>query len=332
MTAEELEIYIRQDTELEKQCRQSMDTDAVTGEVFWKNRTKANNAYILESRDFMKPDEKIVVTRQDRFNAVRAHKHDYIELCYVWSGICYQTIEGKRITTEKGDVCIFDTQAVHSIGAAGENDILINILMRKEFFDTAFLSRMTRQGIVAEFLADAVTQSRKKEHYLYFSAHKNERIHQLMEQIMIEYFSRDIGMSEVLESYVNILFTELLRTLRNESREKDVTSKEVQILELLSYIENNYETCTLPEMGKTFGMHGNYLTALLKEKTGRSFVEHVQEQRLKKAVALLEDTDIPVSELIQLCGYNNLNFFYRKFKKAMGCTPAQYRREKGKAD
>ena len=48
-------------------------------------------------------------------NKVRAHKHDYIELCYVWSGICYQTIEGKAVTTEKGDVCIFDTHAVHSI-------------------------------------------------------------------------------------------------------------------------------------------------------------------------------------------------------------------------
>lgn len=37
-------------------------------------------------------------------------------------------------------------------------------------------------------------------------------------------------------------------------------------MELLSYIEKNYETCTLTQMGKVFGMHGNYLTALLKEK------------------------------------------------------------------
>ena len=98
-------------------------------------------------------------------------------------------------------------------------------------------------------------------------------------------------------------------------------------LELLSYIEKNYETCTLPEMGKAFGMHGNYLTALLKEKTGRSFVEHVQEQRLKKARMLLETTELPLSELIPLCGYNNMNFFYRKFREAEGCTPAQYRKE-----
>ena len=37
-----------------------------------------------------------------------------IELCYLWSGSCSQTIEGKKIVTSEGDICIFDTQAVHA--------------------------------------------------------------------------------------------------------------------------------------------------------------------------------------------------------------------------
>ena len=99
-----------------------------------------------------------------------------------------------------------------------------------------------------------------------------------------------------------ILFTELLRTLRNVSGENDSMAVEVQVLELLAYIEENYEQCTLSDMGKAFGMHGNYLTAFLKEKTGRSFVEHVQEQKLKKARALLENTDIPIASLYLSAG------------------------------
>ena len=63
-------------------------------------------------------------------------------------------------------MCIFDTQAVHSIEPGGENDILVNILMSREFFDSAFLSRMPRQGIVSEFLAESVTKSRKKQQAL----------------------------------------------------------------------------------------------------------------------------------------------------------------------
>mgnify|MGYP000435342122 FL=1 len=58
----------------------------------------------------MAPGEKIVVSRQDRYVKVLPHQHDYIELCYLWSGSCSQTIEGKKIVTSEGDVCIFDTQ------------------------------------------------------------------------------------------------------------------------------------------------------------------------------------------------------------------------------
>ena len=141
-----------------------------------------------------------------------------IELCYLWSGSCSQTIEGKKIVTSEGDVCIFDTQAVHAIEAGGENDILVNILMSRESFDTAFLSRMPRQGIVSEFLAESVTRSRKKKHYLYFKTHGNNRVGEIMEQIISEYYARDIGMEEVMESYVIILFTEL----QNEQKKKGV--------------------------------------------------------------------------------------------------------------
>ena len=327
MNREELERLLRQYTEQEKRFLKSRSPETVSRTEVWSQYGREADAYIFESRHFMAPEEKIVVTRQDRFNEVLPHKHDYIELCYVWSGICEQTIEGREVRAGQGDVCIFDTRAVHSIRAAGENDILVNILMRKEFFDAAFLSRLTGRGIVSSFLVDAVTESRKKERYLYFPSHGNPRVAQVMTAIISEYFTRDIGMEEVLESYIVILLTELLRTLRDSSRET-ADAQEVQILELLDYIEKHYETCTLGGMAEHFGMNGNYLTTLLKEKTGRSFVEHVQEQRLNKAKALLENSDISVADLIPLCGYNNLNFFYKKFREAEGCTPAQYRKNK----
>lgn len=327
MNKKELDHYLRQTTPREKEILKGIPLEELRRQDTCRFAKSGQGTYLFEESLFMAPGEKIVVSRQDRYAEVLPHHHDYIELCYMWSGSCSQTIEGRKIITGEGDVCIFDTQAVHSIEAGGENDILVNILMSREFFDTAFLSRMPRQGIVSEFLADSVTKSRKKQHYLYFKAHKNSRVREIMEQIMTEYYTGDIGMEEIMESYMIILFTELLRIWRDETKKKASVSREVQILELLAYIEKNYETCTLPEMGKAFGMHGNYLTALLKEKTGRSFVEHVQEQRLKKARMLLETTELPLSELIPLCGYNNMNFFYRKFREAEGCTPAQYRKK-----
>lgn len=281
---------------------------------------------LLKMDEFIPPGDNIGIHRQDRFSAVMPHRHDFIELAYMWSGSCTQEIEGHKQKSIEGDVCIFDTQAVHSYGYTGENDIVVNILMRREFFDTAFLTRLSSQGILGEFLVDSVTRSRKKRHYLYFGTHGNEKVRLLMEQILEEYAEQDLGNRQILESYMVILFTELLRSMREESQGETKDGKaQIQVWELLSYIEKNFEDCTLKKMGEYFGFNGNYLTGLLKERTGKSFVEHVQEQKMRKACMLLENTQMPIQEIVALCGYANQNFFYKKFRKTIGSTPAEYR-------
>lgn len=332
MTHEELDLFLHGFTEQEKENLQKGTVDFDNPRIhreYSKYSTMDKGAYLFEGDYFMNPYENIGVNRQDRFVDIKPHAHNYIELNYVWSGTCVQTIQGRKVVSQQGDVCIFDTSVVHSIEKAGEKDIILNILMRKEFFASAFLARMTKQGILSQFLMEAVSRSQQKKHYLYFPAHNNHRVRKIMEEILLEYYNKDLGVQEVLDSYMVILFTELLRTYRDASKEKEKdVSHNVQILSVLSYIEENYEHCTLSQMAKYFGFNGAYLTNLLKEKTGRSFVEHVQEQRLNKAKVLLENTDLPVTEIVTMCGYNNMNFFYKKFREAVGSTPGDYRKSR----
>ena len=166
MNREELDRYLRKITPREKEILKGISLEELHRQDTCRFAKAGQGTYLFEESLFMAPGEKIVVSRQDRYVEVLPHQHDYIELCYLWSGSCSQTIEGKKIVTGEGDVCIFDTQAVHSIEPGGENDILVNILMSREFFDSAFLSRMPRQGIVSEFLAESVTKSRKKQQAL----------------------------------------------------------------------------------------------------------------------------------------------------------------------
>ena len=91
-------------------------------------------------------------------------------------------------------------------------------------------------------------------------------------------------------------------------------------------MEKNYLTCTLSQVAEQFGFHPVYLTTVLKEKTGKSFVEHIQNQRLSQAVNLLLRTDLTVAEIVDQVGYSNVDFFYRKFRQAYGCTPGEYRK------
>lgn len=42
---------------------------------------------------------------------------------------------------------------------------------------------------------------------------------------------------------------------------------------------------------------------------------------------LLENTNIPIYEIASEIGYNNLNFFYKKFKKYFNVTPQKFRED-----
>ena len=316
MTPQELNIFLKEYTETELE-----------------NLERGRAIFFLGDhgvyRDdvFLKPGENIGVVRNSRFAPVAEHSHNYIEMNYVWSGSCVQTVEGVRVETRKGDFCMMDTAAVHAIGECGAEDIVVNLLMRKEFFDTGFFTRMTKSGILSGFLINAVTEQKNREHFLKISTQENPYIHEIMTRILCEYYGEDVGRQEMIDSYMVILFTELLRCYRSVSAAENGRYRGGEtLLDILAYMEKNSAQCTLQETAEHFGFHPVYLTTLLKEKTGRGFTEHIQQQRLLKARMLLQRTELPVGEIVAETGYSNVNFFYKKFKEASGCTPLEYRR------
>ncbi len=318
MTREELEKKLTAYTETEKRYIREGPDGTVD--------TESSKPEELKEGNFLRPGENIGIVRQDRFRPVSTHKHNYIELNYVWSGWCVQTVKGRQIVTRKGDICLMDPQAEHSVGVCGEHDIIVNLLMSKKYFDSGFFSRMSGNGIMSRFLLNAVTKQRNREHFLMFPTSESSRVPGIMEEILLEYYGDDLGRQEVLDSYMIILFTEMLRSFRDVSQTEG-SREGISVGEILSYMEKHYRDCTLQETADAFGFHPVYLTTALKEKTGKSFVEHLQSQRINQARRLLLRTDLTVADIAGEVGYSNVEFFYRKFRQAEGCTPKEYRKQ-----
>ena len=330
MRPEELDLYLRKytDKELFFLSGKRNDKDRVYEKYEMTDQDNGNRfkTYIFEDDYFLSSYENIGINKQDRFTPIYPHRHNYIEIIYVWSGTCIQIINDTKVEFTQGDVCILDTRTIHSVEKAGENDIIVNVLIRKEFFAAAFFNRMTKQGILAEFLINAMAKGQKTKQYLMFKTQGSTKFSGLMKDILCEYYCNDFGKREVMESYIIILFAELLRIYRENPVHSDEPKKsDRKLFDILEYIENHYEDCTLSSVAQHFGFNEKYLTMLLKSRTGRSFVEHLQEQKLNRAKLLLMNTNLPVTEIITLCGYNNTNFFYKKFRISENCTPAEYR-------
>lgn len=64
---------------------------------------------------------------------------------------------------------------------------------------------------------------------------------------------------------------------------------------------------------------------LIKQRTGKTFIEFVNELRLGYATRKLIETNDCVSEICFTCGFNNISNFNRLFKRRQNCTPSEFR-------
>ncbi len=94
-----------------------------------------------------------------------------------------------------------------------------------------------------------------------------------------------------------------------------------------NYIDTHFANITLTQAAKYFGFNPNYFSNMVKRKTGKSFVDHVDERRMQEARNLLAQPDISLKEIIARVGYSSKSFFYKKFNQYYHQTPATMREE-----
>jgi AraC family transcriptional regulator, melibiose operon regulatory protein len=271
-------------------------------------------------------DENISISQQPYDSVIPLHMHDYIEIMFVYRGTCEVTIKGKKINLNKGNLILINKEIPHSVAAITKQDIVINIILKQDYLSPSFLRRLTQKSIISQFMIESIVSHRNQNQFLIFRPEDRTKVMEIMENIMCEFFDRDFCSDEIIDSYLIVLFSTLIRNNNNVTRYEAVNNHNiVPLLDFLKYIEDNYRDCSLVKMGQTFGFNPNYLSTLLKKGTGKSFKELLQIQRLNQAALYLSNSELAIPEIAQEVGYSSLTFFYKKFKELFNETPHRYK-------
>lgn len=106
-------------------------------------------------------------------------------------------------------------------------------------------------------------------------------------------------------------------------------SSNASVLEdVIHYIDHNYfRNITLENIAPLFGYNSSYLGKLFTKKIGESFNSYLERTRIERSKELLvQEEDMKVYSIAEQVGYRNVDYFYLKFKKYVGQTPAEFRR------
>jgi len=94
------------------------------------------------------------------------------------------------------------------------------------------------------------------------------------------------------------------------------------------FIDANYGQAelSLEEVSSSVGISPGYLSRLLKQETGLSFIEYITRVRITNAIQLMSDPAMKIYEVAEAVGYQSQHYFSRAFKKVFGRPPVEYRK------
>jgi len=99
-----------------------------------------------------------------------------------------------------------------------------------------------------------------------------------------------------------------------------------RVHKLMNYIQQNFrEEITLQQAASVSGLQIHSFCRFFKTLTNRTFSDFLNQVRIGFAGKLLQQSDLPVTQIALECGYTNISYFNRCFKKINKISPKEYR-------
>ena len=107
-----------------------------------------------------------------------------------------------------------------------------------------------------------------------------------------------------------------------------VETKSVLFDSMLNYVQFNFmNEITIRDIAQACACSQSTVCHVFKQYTGKSIKKYIDNLRINQAKRLLSTSDLPINRIAQLCGFSNINCFPTAFKKQIGISPTEYRRQ-----
>ena len=263
----------------------------------------------LRAQDFIRADRNIEMEKLFRYVHIPAHRHDFVELVFVFSGTCTHTVEGQSFQQCAGSFTIVNSFTSHELVAAPDC-LCLTTKVRMDTFREFHIPNLPLLAVPVCFDCGD-------------DAFMRDMLLTIYEQQTNEACYHDEIVSLLLQSvliYCMQNFRDTVKFLYAGTR------LEGRMLEIMNYMFENYQNITLRGLAHHFGYSEPYLCKLFREETGSTFTQILRDFKLKQAKKLLQTTDKKLNEICDDIGYSDTTQFIRDFKQQYGNTPAKYRK------
>ena len=250
---------------------------------------------------------------------IPVHWHDELEIIYVKSGFLTVSISGESYIGKPGDAFVVSPGNLHLMGSdTGAVDYY------------TFLFPLKNLSFRADDLLEDKLLEPLNSGHLMINPRINDTAKELCEQLIEVYAAKNDESESQLTAQIKtkIILLQFILEMWKKGFiiENDTSGRNTVEKEMVSYIQQNYTgKISLKEFGEQFHLSEKYISRYFKEHFHITLSQYVTYLRLEHAKQLLQDTDIPVTEVAMQSGYQNVSYFIRSFKKTYEISPLKYR-------
>ena len=252
---------------------------------------------------------------------IPVHWHDEFEIIYVRSGFLTVSISGESYIGKTGEAFVVSPGNLHLMGSQSGTVDYYTFL-----FPLKYISFRT-DDMLDEKLLEPLNSG-----HLMICPRVKDTAKELCEQLIEIYEAKKDESESKITTQVRtkiILLQFILHMWENGFIiENDKSGRNTVEKEMISYIQQSFTgEISLKEFGEQFHLSEKYVSQYFKEHFHITLSKYVTYLRLEHAKQLLQNSDIPVTEVAMLSGYQNVSYFIRSFKKTYGVSPLKYRKK-----
>ncbi len=285
--------------------------------------------FVIDSKKLLAKGRLIEVRPHTRFAHFPQHGHTYVEMVYMCSGSTTHIInQTEKIILEAGDLLLLNQYVTQEIYPASENDIAVNFIILPEFFDRPF-SMIEQDNVLRDFITSTLAKGNSISDYLHFRAKDVLPVKNLVENMIWTLLNKKSGSNTIIQTTMGLLFMNLSQFTDKLNQNHPNKYDQSVVFSVLKYIESHYKDGTLSDISSELNQSTYTVSKLLKKHTGFNFKDLLQQRKLQQAAYLLSQTTLTAESIMNVIGYDNSSYFYRKFRERYGCSPKEFR-SKGK--
>lgn len=295
---------------------------------YYRETTAEGYGTTLEKKGIFACRDDVDISLHERYAYPILHNHAFFEIVYVCSGSCINYVEHSAVKMEKGDICFMAPDTMHTVVAVDDEDVIMNLIVSKNVFEDYFLGMHGEKNLISDFFT-RVLYHKAVDPYILFQTGEDARIRRLWMEMYREKQERKYAYEECLILETRLLFIRLIRHYEVLAIVPGYKNKESDphIVAMLGYISANYNRVTLGSLARFFCYSEAYVSRMLRQHTGKTFLDIVNDLKLENAKKMLETTDWNISRISQETGYFDSSHLNKKFRARYGVSPGVYRKK-----